>query len=372
MASIRSSKTTLSLFLSSLLLPIASLAAGPVIPSNFPDPCLAQSKAGEWFAFSTQSGNINIQVASSPDFASWTLHQGYDALPNLPAWTVAAPNAKVWAPDVNPLPNGEGWIMYFAAVGASHPLKHCIGTATSPNIAGPYTPNPEPLICDLARGGNIDPNLFVDPVNGNSYLVYKTDGNAIGHGGACGNTAAPVAPTPLYLQQLSNTDLVTPIGQPVLLASNVNPAGSFQYDGPNTERPSIAYRNETYYLLYNSECYAEESYRIRYVACESGTDTLTGIVGCNWAALKGAQQSLPQNTLLMTGDIVSGSALLAPGSMDTSADSQKIVFHGDTNPAWFDAGHEVNGQPVARQRGMYAALIEYGNDTGDLTVVSLM
>ena len=264
--------------------------------------------------------------------------------------------------------------MYFAAVGVDHPLKHCIGTATSPNITGPYVPDPEPLICDLPNGGNIDPNLFVDPVNGNYYLIYKTDGNSIGHGGACGNTASPVAPTPLYLQQLSKADLVTSIGEPVLLASNVNPAGSFQYDGPNTERPSIAYRNETYYLLYNSQCYAEESYKVRYVSCIVGTDTTAagGIAGCDWAALKSAQQGDENRILLQTNDVVSGDTLYAPGSMDMSADSRYVVFHGDTNPGWFNTGHEVNGQVVARERGMYAAMVDYDNDSGNLVVMSLV
>ena len=346
-------KYTSLLLLSSLSFPQTAQAQGPAIATNFPDPCLAQSRAGMWHAFSTQSGNINIHMATSPDFDIWTLQEGYDALPTLPAWTAAAPGAKVWAPDVNPLPNGDGWIMYFAAVGVDHPLKHCIGTATSPNITGPYTPNPNPLICDLPNGGNIDPNLFYDQANGNYYLVYKTDGNAIGNGGSCGNTAAPVVPTPLYLQQLSKTDLVTKIGAPILLASNVNPTGSFQYDGPNVERPSIAFRNETYYLLYNSECYADLAYHIRYISCRVGVDTPAsqGIAGCNWPALKSAQQSLPNRVLLQTNDNISGDVLYAPGSMDTSADSRNIVFHGDTVPGWFNVGHEVNGAPDGEAEG---------------------
>ncbi len=63
--------------------------------------------------------------------------------------------------------------MYFAAVGRSHPQKHCIGVATSPNVSGPYAPIEEPIVCELERGGNIDPNLFIDPVNNQSYLVYS-------------------------------------------------------------------------------------------------------------------------------------------------------------------------------------------------------
>ena len=334
---------------------------------NFPDPCIAQSQPGEWFAFSTESNGINIQMASSPDFETWTFHDGYDALPTLPSWARQHPLARVWAPDVNPLPNGDEWIMYFAAVGRSHPKKHCIGTATAPTIRGPYKANPEPLICDLSRGGNIDPNLFHDPVNQKHYLVYKVDGNAIGHGGACGNSKAKVAPTPMYLQELSPDDLTTKIGEPTFLVSNLNPEGSFKFDGPNTERPSIAFRNNTYYLLYNAQCYAELKYRIDYVSCIVGVDTDHGIDGCDWVSLKATQQKKGVRTLLETNDRVSGAKLHAPGSMDTSADSHKIVFHGDTNLDWFDP----HGRRVDRKRAMYAGEIDFDHDSGDLVVVKL-
>ena len=109
--------------------------------------------------------------------------------------------------------------------------------------------------------------------------MYKVDGNTIGHGGACGNTKAPIAPTPIYLQRYSGVDLVTPIGDPVFLINNLE-NGGFKYDGPNTERPSIAYRNGTYYLLYNTHCYADPAYRIDYISCINGVDTHTGIAGC--------------------------------------------------------------------------------------------
>jgi hypothetical protein len=261
--------------------------------------------------------------------------------------------------------------MYFAALGLQHPKRHCIGTATSTRVQGPYTPSSEPLICDLPRGGNIDPNLFYDPVNGNYCLVYKVDGNAIGHGGACGNTEAKVAPTPMYIQQLSPKDLMTKIGEPRFLASNLNPTESFKFDGPNTERPSITFRNGTYYLLYNAQCYAELAYRIDYVSCVVGADTHAGIDGCNWAALKAEQQKYKMRTLLKTNDKVSGVKLHAPGSMDTSADSHKIVFHGDTNLDWFERDQKSTGEFVRRTRAMYAAEIAYNGDSGDLVVTKL-
>ncbi|ETI19688.1 hypothetical protein G647_08701 [Cladophialophora carrionii CBS 160.54] len=341
---------------------VSAAGIGPAISSNFPDPGLALdtstrtsgngSQHGTWYAFSTQTGEINVQMASSPDFSSWTLHRGYDALPTLPAWARKPPDAGVWAPDVNQRPDGS-WVMYFAAVGRAHPQKHCIGAATSPDVQGPYTPIEDPIVCELARGGNIDPNLFVDPVNNESYLVYKVDGNAIGHGGACGNTNAPVQPTPLYLQLMDPEDLTTPIGKPVYLFSNMQ---SFKEDGPNVERPCMVFRNNTYYLLYNARCYASPNYRIDYVSCVVGVDTHSGVLGCDWDALKAKQQLSPHHTLLRTGDTVSGTKLTAPGSMDVSPDQRRVVFHGDVNLDWF-APHRPSS--VKRDRAMFAGEIDF-------------
>ncbi|KAK5442012.1 hypothetical protein LTS15_011059 [Exophiala xenobiotica] len=345
-----------------LQLALATDVHGAAISTNFPDPCLALADDGTWYAFSTQTETINIQLASSPDFKRWNLHDGYDALPVLPTWAREYPHAAVWAPDVNPRPDGT-WVMYFAALTKSQPRKHCIGAATSPNVTGPYTPLETTLVCDLPGGGNIDPNLFQDPINGQAYLIYKTDGNTIGHGGACGNTNDPVAPTPLHLQLLNATDLVTTIGDPIYLFSNM---GDLKQDGPNVERPCLVFQESTYYLLYNAQCYAELNYRVDFVSCAIGIDTNTGILGCDWKALKKEQQTWGNRTLVKTGTSVSGFTLHAPGSMDVSPDQHKIVFHGDINLEWFRPDHP---RDMHRDRAMYAGEIDFVD--GSLRVVEL-
>ena len=83
------------------------------------------------------------------------------------------------------------------------------------------------------------------------------------------------------------------------------------------------------------------------------------------------QQAQRNRTLLKTGDILppgSSFRLTAPGSMDLSADSTKMVFHGDTNLAWFD---RKPGEKVVRVRSMYANYVEYEGrgEGGILTVV---
>jgi hypothetical protein len=77
---------------------------GPVIGSNFQDPSVVQKADGTYVAYSGVNGNpagINVLIASSSNFEGWTIHQGYDALPQLPSWAASPPH--VWAPDVTML-----------------------------------------------------------------------------------------------------------------------------------------------------------------------------------------------------------------------------------------------------------------------------
>jgi beta-xylosidase len=338
----------------------------PVIATNFPDPCLAYDNTTKtWYSFSTQSGHTNVQMATSKDFSTWVLHDGYDALPTVGSWARPSPHAAVWAPDVNQRPDGS-WVMYYAALHRHrHQRRHCIGAATSDTIAGPYAPLNTTLVCDLPHGGNIDPNLFLDPLNGAAYLVYKTDGDTIGHGGSCGNTIRPIAPTPIYMQLLDPTSLLTPIDPPIFLFSN-GPT-----DGPNVERPCITFLNGTYFILYNSECFQSRAYHVDYVSCVGATD----VTMCDWATLK-YDQSRWREPLLKTGDTLAN--LHAPGSVDT--DGERMVFHADVDLAWFDQppppppkkkGQEQGRPRVKRDRAMFAADLDVDSEAGTLRVKGL-
>lgn len=71
--------------------------SGPILNSvNFPDPSFVIS-GSTWYAYSTNSGGHNVPMATSPDFQTWTLKSGYDALPTVGAWSTGK---DVWAPDV--------------------------------------------------------------------------------------------------------------------------------------------------------------------------------------------------------------------------------------------------------------------------------
>lgn len=69
-----------------------------VIDADFPDPCVIQTDDA-YYAFATTGNGVNVQVASSSDFASWELLSGTDAMPGpFPSWVASSP--AIWAPDV--------------------------------------------------------------------------------------------------------------------------------------------------------------------------------------------------------------------------------------------------------------------------------
>lgn len=73
-------------------------------------------------------------------------------------------------------PESQGlYIMTYSGELASDSPHHCIGIATSHNIAGPYTPHDTPVICPDAAstGGAIDSSSYYDEPNNKRYVVYK-------------------------------------------------------------------------------------------------------------------------------------------------------------------------------------------------------
>ena len=161
-----------------------------------------------------------------------------------------------------------------------------------------------PVFCDVTSGGAIDPNGVVDPDTGNFYVVYKVDGNSLGHGGACGNTVAPIQPTPIILQQVSSIDGVTPVGGGIEIL--VNEAE----DGPMIEAPALMYNAQSggYVLFYNSGCFTDTSYSIRYAV------SMGGVAGPY------ARQGVFASTGSTSADVQ------LPGGIDVAGDGVHAVF----------------------------------------------
>lgn len=78
--------------------PVKRLSSVPAVPENFPDPSVINVN-NQWYAFATNNGQYNVQIAQSVDFNTWN-YLSQDALPQLPSW-VDASGPNIWAPDVS-------------------------------------------------------------------------------------------------------------------------------------------------------------------------------------------------------------------------------------------------------------------------------
>ncbi|KAK4617623.1 hypothetical protein CLAFUW4_12137 [Fulvia fulva] len=288
---------------------------------NFPDPSVIRVTSG-WHLFSTNAWStpsngsvpapqvqpagsklIHVQRAFTSDWKTFTYLPGVDALPSLPSWAIAV-NPRVWAPDVVRLDDGT-FVMYYSVAMKNFPRKHCLSYATAKTITEPFVDNSTaPFICPdpMTQGGAIDVAGYTDETRtGSRYIVYKVDGNAIGHGGNCGNTVAPIVPTPIMLQQVG-PDGVTLIGSPVQILTNI------PSDGPYVEAPALTYMNGRYVLFFSSKCYTTPGYDVQYAIA----DRITG-------------PYVRSGTLFATG--VQG--MVAPGSMDVAINGERAIWHGN-------------------------------------------
>ena len=304
---------------------VKSQANDDQINSDFPDPSIVPLD-GTWYAFGTQSiydnTNIKVQLATSTDFNSWELRQGYDALGSLPSWADSG-NPQVWAPDVIQVDDGS-FVLYFSAASASNTALHCFGTATSQNVEGPYTPTSDtPFACPLDQGGAIDPSGFRD-ANGQRYVVYKIDGNSIGNGGACGNGVPPEVSTPIMIQKVQE-DGITQIDGPTQILDRD------AADGPLVEAPAMVRApGGTYVLFFSSGCYTDDSYDTSYATSDSPTGPFT-------------KSSSP---LLVTGT----NGVFGPGGTDAAWDASHIAFHAYSSQ-----------EDVGNRRYMYTSTISWNS-----------
>lgn len=269
----------------------------PSLAGSFADPGLVQAGDGKWYAFATESNGAHVPVAVADEpLGDWTrLEQ--DAMPDI-GWTSGI---DFWAPDVRRLSDGS-YIMYFS--GRYPGDRHCIGISRSSEVTGPYEPDPGPFVCELDRGGNIDPAGFLDEQTGKRYVTYKIDGNAVGNGGSCGNTVEPIVDTPLMLQEVDVGDGSTSIGDPVAIL-HLEP----ETEGPVIEAPNIVYIEGVYVLFYSSGCYDGDGYKTRYAYASS---------------VSGPYTRAPE-TLLETPDL----GLVGPGGATSTEDGTLILaLHG--------------------------------------------
>ncbi|KAH8823625.1 glycosyl hydrolase [Flagelloscypha sp. PMI_526] len=264
--------------------------SGPKLSLNFPDPSLIWApEANLWYAYGTNGNGHRVQVATSPDFNTWTISTK-EALPTVGAWVYAA-SPNVWAPMVLQLNDGS-YVMYYSATSAADTTAHCVSVATASTAAGPFVPRAESFACHLDQGGAIDAAGHHHPDGVTKYVVYKVDGNNRGHGGSCNNGVAPIQSTPIMLQQVAANGY-DKIGSPIQILDRDDG------DGPLVEAPV---RSTPLLFLPPSD--------VSYATATSVAGPYT-------------KSRAPYAPLLVTGT----DGLKAPGSICVAKDGSKAVFH---------------------------------------------
>lgn len=292
----------------------ADATAPFVLDQDFPDPDVLET-GGMYYAYATNGGGFNVQVATSPDLKDWTA-AATDALPVLPKWSLPG---KTWAPDVSEQAPGK-FVMYVTVAGTA-PQTQCIGVATATEPTGPFVPvDAGPIVCPEDEGGAIDPTTFVDD-DGSRYLVWKNDGNSRG------------LDTWLQVARLSE-DGMTLVGETTRLLKQDQ-----AWEGALIEAPTLVKRDGRYVLFYSANDYGGDKYAIGYATAD---------------ALRGPYTKAAGPWLSTT---LAGGRYLGPGGQDVvraSDGSDVLVFH-----SWDE---------LYIQRGMNTAALTWADGVPTLTL----
>ncbi len=169
-----------------------------------------------------------------------------DALPVVPPWAISG---KTWGPDARRI--AGRYVLYFTAGLKDQPrFRQCIGAATADVPTGPFTPMPEPIVCQLERKGSIDPRTFVD-ADGTLWMHWKSDDNAEEDG-----THAS-----LFAQQLSE-DGLTLVGERYEILTADQP-----WEGRIVEAPHMILVGGRYWLFYSGNWFNQPYYGIGVAEC---------------------------------------------------------------------------------------------------------
>ena len=214
----------------------------PATPEDMPDPFVLQV-GGEYYAYATQAGLISVQLRRSTDLVTWS--DASDALLQVPSW---AAWGWTWAPSV--LPRPDGYVLYYTVRHAASG-RQCISVATATSPAGPFVDRSSgPLICQLDRGGSIDPQPFVDD-DGQAYLLWKSDDNALRRR------------TQLWGQRLAPSGLAL-TGKPVALLKQDK-----AWEAPTIEGPAMVKHDGRYHLFYGANWWESPTAGIGHAVCDS-------------------------------------------------------------------------------------------------------
>jgi hypothetical protein len=269
-------------------------ATGAVFPFDFADPFVLRA-GGAYYGYSTNAGAGDIQVIRSSDLTNWEIVG--NGLAGVPGW---AAEGSTWAPSV--LARNGGYVVYYTVKDRASG-KQCISRGVASSPAGPFVDDSAgPLVCQMDRGGSIDPSPFVDG-DGRAYLLWKAEGQG--------------APQTIWSQELTADGLAL-TGEPHALIS-----ADRSFERGVVEAPSMFREGGTYFLVYAAADWNSRHYTTAYATC-------SGPAGpC----------SKPTNGRILS----SGSHLAGPGGVE--------VFRAGDGALWvaFHAFSEPNvGYPSSR------------------------
>ncbi len=302
--------------------PAAALSSGPAYPGDFPDPFVLRvgTTASDtvYYAYSTGSGGLDLQVISSPDLVTWTTP--VSPLTRLPTW--ASPG-HTWAPGVLARPGG--FVMYYT-VRQTSSGRQCISVATGTTPTQLTDTSTRPLVCQLDHGGSIDPDPFVAP-DGTAYLVWKSDDNAIGQ------------PTNLWAQRLTSDGRALAGRRPTRLLRS-----SQTWQRGIIEGPSMYHAAGTYYLFYGAGNWSSSSAGIGYATCSSPLGRcIERSVGGPWLGSHGAAVG-PSGPAVFTDQDATGRAVVR---LAYHAWQDGVVgYPNGVRDLWIDTLTFVSGSPV--------------------------
>jgi beta-xylosidase len=239
----------------------------------------------------TTDWTANVPTAVSTDLIHW--RRVADSLPRLPSWALlvrpppwwSAPSGvstKTWGPTVHRV--ADGWVLYYSTEDAST-RRQCVGAAFSTSPTGPFKDtSSEPLVCQAALGGDIDPSVVV-PARGQLALVWKNDGNSNG------------SAVSIWEQSLTPDGRST-TGRPVRLIGADQPWEHHIIEGP----AMLADTKGGWWLFYSGGSWQSDTY-----------DT-----GVAWCATVAGPCREPAKTPLLA----STPTAVSPGGLDTFVDHQ--------------------------------------------------
>ncbi|MCP9490834.1 MAG: family 43 glycosylhydrolase [Solirubrobacteraceae bacterium MAG38_C4-C5] len=224
------------------------------------------------------------RVRNSPDLVNWREDEPLFAPGGEPRW---AEDQRAGSPKIYPLADGRFVLLFSARHEAKG--KGCIGRAISstpnnfrnmgresfrhdvPAEAGPLECEGDGVSAsDRANQRNrlepsafslIDPALFVNPANGEYYLLYKRQ--------LQDRIDAPKGPSDIVIRPI-NSDVLSGLGGITRL---VVASGD---EGVSVEAPTMIARNGRYFLFYSIANFSNDSYAVSVAVSRREANTPTG------------------------------------------------------------------------------------------------